>query len=35
MRKCLICNAPTWIGKVWSVVKTLLPARTAAKVREM
>ena len=26
MRKCLICNAPWWIGRVWDVVKLLLPA---------
>lgn len=32
MRKCLICNAPWWIGRVWDVVKLLLPARTVAKV---
>jgi len=32
MRKCLICNAPWWVGRVWNVVKLLLPARTVAKV---
>ena len=32
MRKCIVCNAPRWVGQVWSLVKTLMPARTVAKV---
>ena len=31
MRKCLVCGAPWWMGRVWQVVQVLLPARTIAK----
>lgn len=31
MRKCLVCGAPWWMGRVWQVVQMLLPARTIAK----
>ena len=30
-RKILVCGAPWWVGKLWTIAKRLLPARTTAK----
>ena len=32
MRKTLVCGAASWIGRIWTLVKPLLPTRTANKV---